>query len=73
MNVMSYKSIPAILKDNVAKYGKKTAISYKKRGTFLSLTYEEFYERVLLLARGLGKAGIKDGDRVVIFSENRLG
>ncbi len=59
MDVMSYKSIPAILKDNADKYSKKTAISYKKRGTFLSLTYEEFYERVLLLARGLGKAGMK--------------
>jgi len=73
MNVMSYNSIPAILKDNAVKFGKKTAISYKKRGTFLSLTYEKFYERVLLLARGLGKAGMKHGDRVVIFSENRLG
>jgi len=73
MDFLSYQSIPAILKDNAVQYADRTAISYKKRGTFLSLTYEEFYERVLLLARGLCKVGVKPGDKVAIFSENRLG
>ena len=73
MNIMSYQSIPAILKENARKYGKKTAISYKKKGVYLSLTYEEFYERVLMLARGLRKYGVLPGDKVAIFSENRLG
>ena len=73
MNIMSYQSIPAVLKDNARKYSTKTAISYKKKGVFLSLTYEEFYERVLMLARGLRKYGVMPGDKVAIFSENRLG
>ena len=73
MSIMSYQSIPAVLKDNVKKFGKKTAISYKKKGVFLSLTYEEFYERILMLARGLRKCGMTPGDKVAIFSENRLG
>ncbi len=73
MSIMSYQSIPAVIKDNAKKYAKKTAISYKKKGAYQSLTYEEFYERVLLLARGLVKFGMTPGDKVAIFSENRLG
>jgi long-chain acyl-CoA synthetase len=73
MNILSYQSIPAVMKDNARKYRTKTAISYKKKGVFLSLTYEEFYERILMLARGLRKAGIVPGDKIAILSENRLG
>jgi len=73
MDFLSYQSIPAVLKDNAIRYRDNTAISYKKSGIFLSLTYGEFYTRVLQLARGLCKAGMKPGDKVAIFSENRLG
>ncbi len=73
MDIISYQSIPAILRENAEKFGDRTAISYKKKGVYISQTYAEFYERVLLLARGLGKAGVQAGDKVAIFSENRLG
>ncbi|MDP3479293.1 MAG: long-chain fatty acid--CoA ligase [Desulfoprunum sp.] len=73
MDIISYQSIPAILRENARKFGDRTAISYKKKGVYISQTYAEFYERVLLLARGLGKVGVQPGDKVAIFSENRLG
>jgi len=62
-----------MLKENAVKFADRTAISYKKNGEFLSLSYAVFYERVLMAARGLRKAGMGPGDKVAIFSENRAG
>jgi long-chain acyl-CoA synthetase len=73
MSNLSYRSIPGMLKENARLYSERTAISYKRGDTFLSLSYAQFYQRVLMLARGLLKAGVQPGDRVAIFSENRLG
>ena len=73
MDIMSYQSIPAILKDNAKTYGARPAFSYKRQGSYRSLSYAEFYERVLQMVRGLWRAGMTPGDKVAIFSENRLG
>jgi long-chain acyl-CoA synthetase len=62
-----------MLKENARLYSERTAVSYKRGDTFLSLSYAQFYQRVLMLARGLLKAGVQPGDRIAIFSENRLG
>ena len=67
------RSIPEILKSNAVKYAEQTALSYKKDGRWVALSYADFYLRMLMTARGLGKIGVQAGDRVAIFSENRAG
>ncbi len=73
MSKLPYKSIPAMLRNSAAQHAQRPAISYKKSGKIITLNYAEFYQRVLMAARGLRRAGMSPGDRVAIFSENRAG
>ncbi len=73
MYELPYQSIPKMLKLNAQQYVDQIAISYKKGGKYQSLSYSDFYERVLMAARGLRKAGMLPGDKVAIFSENCAG
>ena len=70
---LPFRSIPQMLRINAQRHSDRPAISYKKEGSFTSLSYTQFYTRVLMAARGLRRAGMLPGDRVAIFSENRAG
>ena len=73
MSNLPHKSIPAMLRVSTERYAERPAISYKNKGKIITLSYAEFYMRVLMAARGLRKAGMSPGDNVAIFSENRAG
>lgn len=73
MSDYKFKSIPDMIRTNAKVYGEKPAISYKKQGNMITLSYAHFYERILMAARGLMKAGVQKGEPVAILSENRAG
>lgn len=68
-----YRSIPDMLRSNAKEFATRPALKYRKQGLFVTLTYAAYYERVLMVARGLGKLHVKPGDRIAILSENRVG
>jgi long-chain acyl-CoA synthetase len=73
MSSPDYRSIPDMLRHNATEFRNRLALKYRKQGVFVTLTYAAFYERVLMVSRGLGKMGVKPGDRIAILSENRAG
>ncbi len=70
---MPYASVPGMLRWGAEEFRDRLAATYKKDGRWQSLTYGQFYQRVLMAARGLRKLGVGPGDKVAILSENRVG
>lgn len=73
MNGTKYRSIPDMLRCNAKEFCNRQALKYRKLGNFVTLTYSAYYERALMVARGLSRVKVKPGDRVAIISENRAG
>ncbi|GFO69903.1 AMP-dependent synthetase [Geomonas limicola] len=73
MDQIPYQSLPDVLRKHAAEMGPRPAIKFRKQGNFVVLSYAQYYDRALMVARGLRKLNIRPGDRVAILSENRAG
>lgn len=73
MNSKLYRSLPEMLRSNAGCFGSRLALKYRRQGNLVTLTYAAYYERVLMVSRGLAKLQVKPGDRIAILSENRAG
>ncbi|MEI6704593.1 MAG: long-chain fatty acid--CoA ligase [Deltaproteobacteria bacterium] len=73
MNSPTYRSVPDMLRSNAKEFSNRLALKYRKQGVFVTLTYAAYYERALMVARGLAKMNVKPGDRIAILAENRAG
>lgn len=70
---LPYQSLPALLRRQADRHRDRPALRYKRNGHYQSLTYADYYQRVLMVARGLCKLGVAGEERVAILSENRPG
>lgn len=68
---MAVWTIYRMFKESVNRFGSRPALGFREGGEYRSLTYQEVWERVQALRRGLSALGVKKGDRVAILSENR--
>lgn len=63
-------TIPEKLKNVVSLWANRQAVYFIKQN--IRLTYKQFDEQVDCVARGFAELGLKKGDRVGIWSQNRL-
>ena len=73
MEKVPYRSMPDMLRHNAAHFNAKHAVKFRKNGRWVTLSYGQFYDRALMVARGLRKLQVHPGDKVAILSENRAG
>ena len=66
-----YKSIPALLARNVARFGNRPAYREKEFGIWQSWTWAEAAEEIDALAMGLLALGLEPGDHLAIVGRNR--
>lgn len=73
MEKIPFKSLPDMVRQNATRFDAKLAVKFRKQGNWATMSYAHFYDRALMVARGLRKLQIQPGDRVAILSENRVG
>lgn len=65
-------NIATLLNKNVEKFGEKIVFSHKINEKYTGITWNEFYSAILNISYNLKYYGFKKGDKMVLFSPNRL-
>ncbi len=68
---MKYDHIGQMITEKIAEYSNNTALRFKDKDAWKTLTYAEFGDKINRLACALIKANVQRGDKVAIYSHNR--
>jgi len=72
MGKINKKTMPSVFQDQCAKYGDKACVAYKKDGAYVDISWNDMNSMVRNVGSYLLSQGIKKGDKVAIFGENRF-
>ena len=66
------KTIPQVFFERVKKMGNKPALRHKKYGLWHAVTWNEYRQLVMKVAKSLIALGIEKEDKIAIIGENRI-
>ena len=69
---MLEQTLPALHRRQADRFGPRTALRYKHLGLYHELSWDDYREQVTACAAALVHVGVQPGDRVTVFSENRV-
>ena len=70
-DIQQAPNLVSLFLQRAEQLGDKPFLGAKRSGSWRTQSWRETVDQVCLLAEGLRKLGLKDGDRVVLVSENR--
>jgi long-chain acyl-CoA synthetase len=69
---MTFKNFNQVLLNNFSRYKKDPALMFKSAGNYKTISYGEFGDICFRIASALMKRGLQAGDRIALFSQNRM-
>jgi long-subunit acyl-CoA synthetase (AMP-forming) len=65
-------NIALLMQHNAAKFSEKDILCEKTDGEYRGISWSNFYKRIQSIAANLSKFGFRSGDKMIVFSPNRL-
>ncbi len=65
-------NVALMLKRSALNFSEKTAFQHRINDKYVGITWKNFYKNIVNISYNLREYGFLKGDKVVIFSENRL-